>query len=90
VYEIRDYPGSRTEELHVNRDLLNKLLLKLDKKSRQILVYRFYDDMTQEEIAVLTGYSRKTVAKKLNVIKLTVRQMLKDESADSLTSGGTQ
>lgn len=66
---------SRTDEPSAHRDLLEKLILKLDKKSRQILVYRFYDDMTQEEIAELTGYSRKTIGKKLQLIRKTVTHM---------------
>jgi len=66
---------SRTDDASANRDLLEKALKKLDKKSRQILVYRFYDDMTQDEIATLTGYSRKTIGKKLQLIRTTVTQM---------------
>ncbi|MBN2341477.1 MAG: sigma-70 family RNA polymerase sigma factor [Deltaproteobacteria bacterium] len=63
---------TRTDEPSADRDLLEKVIQKLDKKSRQILVYRFYDDMTQEEIAQLTGYSRKTIGKKLQLIRNTV------------------
>lgn len=72
--DAQDYT-TRTDEPTANRDLLEKVIAKLDKKSRQILIYRFYDDMTQEEIAQLTGYSRKTIGKKLQMIRTTVVQM---------------
>ena len=35
----------------------------------RLLVYRYFDDMSQEEISELTGYSRKTVGKKLQKIR---------------------
>jgi RNA polymerase sigma-70 factor (ECF subfamily) len=72
--------GGLGDETHVMRDLLNKLIIKLDKKSRQILVYSYFDNMTQSEIAELTGYSRKTVGKKLNNIKLKVVGMTSSEN----------
>ncbi|MBN2715835.1 MAG: sigma-70 family RNA polymerase sigma factor [Deltaproteobacteria bacterium] len=78
---------TRTDEPTANRDLLDKVIRKLDKKSRQILVYRFYDDMTQEEIASLTGYSRKTIGKKLQLIRTTVTQMADGTVALSAAGG---
>lgn len=84
---VDDENVTRTDEPSANRDLLEKVLLKLDKKSRQILVYRFYDDMTQEEIAKLTGYSRKTIGKKLQLIRTTVTQMADDTVSVSGAGG---
>lgn len=78
---------TRTDEPSADRDLLQKVLLKLDKKSRQILVYRYYDDMTQAEIASLTGYSRKTIGKKLQLIRTTVTQMAGDTAMVSVAGG---
>src|SRR6185295_18600089 len=43
----------------VDLDLLCKLTAELDDESCEILVYRFVDDMGLEEIAELTGKSRK-------------------------------
>jgi RNA polymerase sigma factor (sigma-70 family) len=54
------------EQRAIDLDLLLKLSGRLDTLSCEILVYRFIDDMTQEEIAELTGYSRKTVGKRLD------------------------
>ena len=78
---------TRTDEPSANRDLLEKVLQQLDKKSREILVYRYYDDMTQEEIAVITGYSRKTIGKKLQLIRTTVTQMAGDTAKRSVAGG---
>jgi RNA polymerase sigma factor (sigma-70 family) len=54
------------EQRAIDLDLLLKLCAQLDALSSEILVYRFIDDMTQDEIAELTGYSRKTVGKRLD------------------------
>ncbi len=53
----------------VDVDLLAKLVDRLDDEEREILVCRFIDDMTQDEIAELCGLSRKTVGKRLDRIK---------------------
>jgi RNA polymerase sigma-70 factor, ECF subfamily len=53
----------------VDVDLLAKLVDRLDDEEREILVCRFIDDMTQDEIAELCGLSRKTVGKRLERIK---------------------
>ncbi len=87
--EITPYEGPRSDELHVTRDLLNKLVTMLDKKSQEILVYRFYDDMTQEEIASLTGYSRKTIGKKLTKIKESAQLMMENYPNEKIGKGGT-
>ncbi len=69
----------RVDEPHVGRDLLDKLVDVLDGKSREILIYRFFDDMTQDEIADLTGYSRKTIGKKLGLIRQAVCELTNAE-----------
>jgi RNA polymerase sigma-70 factor (ECF subfamily) len=53
------------EQRAIDQDLLLKLSVELDASACEVLVYRFIDDMTQEEIAELTGLSRKTVGKRL-------------------------
>ena len=47
------------------------------------MVYRFYDDMNQEEIASLTGYSRKTIGKKLQSIKQKIDIMIEESEFDN-------
>ena len=47
------------------RAVVGAILGQFDDKTRQIGVLHHLDGMTQEEIATQTGYSRKTVGKKL-------------------------
>jgi RNA polymerase sigma-70 factor (ECF subfamily) len=63
-------PPTRTllEEMVVGQELLSRLVDRLDKKAAAVLVYRYVDDLTQEEIATMTGLSRKTVGKRLGKI----------------------
>jgi RNA polymerase sigma-70 factor (ECF subfamily) len=63
------------EQRAIDQDLLLKLSSELDASACEVLVYRFIDDMTQEEIAELTGLSRKTVGKRLDEVREAVRRL---------------
>ncbi len=69
------------EQRVIDLDLLMQLAQELDELGCEILVYRFLDDMTQEEIAELTGKSRKTVGKRLDAAQAAVTRL-------AMTSGG--
>jgi RNA polymerase sigma factor (sigma-70 family) len=58
----------RCDDRVVGMDLLLKLSRTLDDRALEVLFYRFFDDMTQEEISVMVGLSRKTVGKTLDEI----------------------
>jgi RNA polymerase sigma-70 factor (ECF subfamily) len=49
--------------------LIAQLAERLDESHLEVLVCRFLDDMTQEEIADHTGLSRKTIGKRLDRIR---------------------
>ena len=49
----------------VGVDLLARLCDRLDTAHREVLVARYLDELTQDEIATLYGVSRKTVGKRL-------------------------
>lgn len=49
----------------VGLDLLARLCDRLDADHRDVLVARYVDELTQDEIAALYGVSRKTVGKRL-------------------------
>jgi RNA polymerase sigma-70 factor, ECF subfamily len=51
------------------RATLHAILARLDGLAQQVFVYRFLDGMDQEEIAVATGKSRRTVGKRLREIE---------------------
>lgn len=57
--------GSGEHRLAARQQVVS-LLSEFDLKTQQIAVYSLLDGMTQEEIAKLTGLSRKTVGKKLS------------------------
>jgi len=40
-----------------------------------VLTYRYFDDMTQDEIASLLGLSRKTIGKRLERVNEVVRRV---------------
>jgi RNA polymerase sigma-70 factor (ECF subfamily) len=53
----------------ISVDLLGQLVGQLDEKSSEILVYRYLDQMTGDEIASLLGVSRRAVTKRLTKIR---------------------
>ncbi len=53
----------------ISVDLLGQLVGRLDKTSSEILVYRYLDQMTGDEIADLLGVSRRAVTKRLTKIR---------------------
>ena len=63
---------STLEGRTIDRDLIVKLLDQLDEKTVEVLVYRFVDDMTQDEVAEVAKTSRKTVQKRLARARETV------------------
>jgi DNA-directed RNA polymerase specialized sigma24 family protein len=50
-------------------------VLVLDQQGAEILVYRYLDDMSQEEIAEFVGLSRKTVGLRLASIRSAVSEL---------------
>jgi len=61
--------GGSTQALADKRvitvDVLIKLTDMLDHHVLDVLIYRYCDGMNQEEIALVTGFSRRTVGKRL-------------------------
>ena len=57
------------EDEVVGLRLLASLAERLDESHLEVLVCRFVDDMTQEEIAEQLGLSRKTIGKRLERIR---------------------
>ncbi len=59
----------RLDDEIVGLGLIAALADKLDDGHLEVLVARFVDDMTQEEIAAHLGLSRKTIGKRLDRIR---------------------
>ena len=68
-------PADHVERRLVAREALVSLLGQLDDVASQIAVYYHWDDMTQEEIAVVMGLSRRTVGKKLKQLSREVTRL---------------
>ena len=59
----------RLDDEVVGLGLIAKLVERLDPGHMEVLVARFVDDMTQDEIAAHLGLSRKTIGKRLDRIR---------------------
>jgi RNA polymerase sigma-70 factor (ECF subfamily) len=74
-------PRTACDDRAIGLDLLVKLVRELDPAESEVLAYRYLDDMTQEEIAEITGLSRKTIGKRLDRIRETVRRIAQASGA---------
>ena len=59
----------RCDDHAIGSQLLVRLVERLDGAHLEVLVCRYFDDMTQEEIAEQLDLSRKTVGKRLGRIR---------------------
>jgi RNA polymerase sigma-70 factor (ECF subfamily) len=65
------------------RQAAEALLDGLDRRTREAVVYRYLDGMTQEEIARVTGWSRRTVGKRLGLLQARLER-LRGERAEAV------
>jgi RNA polymerase sigma-70 factor (ECF subfamily) len=63
------------DEQVIGIDLLVKLMERLDDRCSEVLIFRYFDDMPQEEIARLLKTSRRTVGKRIRKIKAEVLRL---------------
>lgn len=66
----------------VNRDVVLKLLDRLRPRERSILYLRFYEELTQAEIAERIGTSQVHVGRLLAASLVTLRTHIEDSSVD--------
>lgn len=67
-------PEARTLGL----DLLQKLSTRVEESVMETVVYRFIDDMGQEEIAAVMSVSRKTVQNRLARAEAVLRELAQE------------
>ena len=72
---LRAPERTRCDEVVIGHDLLHKLLDRLDERAAEVLVYRYFDDLTQDEIAALIDTSRRTIGKRLAAIRAEVLRL---------------
>jgi RNA polymerase sigma-70 factor (ECF subfamily) len=66
---IREVVRTRCDDHVIGDDLLLKLTDRLDDDAAQVLIYRYWDDLDQTEIAEMMGVSRKTVVRRMATIR---------------------
>jgi RNA polymerase sigma-70 factor (ECF subfamily) len=71
----------RLDDEIVGLALVAQLVERLDDAHLQVLVCRFIDDMTQDEIAAQLGVSRKTVGKRLDRLRDAVTALRSEEAS---------
>jgi RNA polymerase sigma-70 factor (ECF subfamily) len=69
--------GLRPDATVEARQALGDVLLGLDERARAVVVYAYLDEMPQEEIASVSGWSRKTVGKKLAAFRARIDEVTK-------------
>ncbi|MCU0686295.1 MAG: sigma-70 family RNA polymerase sigma factor [Polyangiaceae bacterium] len=75
---LRGPVRTRCDEQVIGADMIAKLARVLDERAFEIACHRYFDDMTQDEIATLLGISRKTVGKKLDDVREAVAALARD------------
>lgn len=66
---LRPVVRTRCDEHALGQDLLLKLVDRLDDGTLEVLVYRYWDDLDQTEIAAVLGVSRKTVVRRMATLR---------------------
>lgn len=62
---LRGAARTTFDEAVVSLDVLAKLVDRLDAETCEVMVMHYWDDMSQGEIADLSGISRKTVVRRM-------------------------
>ena len=65
LHDIEIYADDKaiTEEQIVDKIALKEMLSKLDGKKRQVIMFRFFNEMTQEQVAKILGISQVQVCR---------------------------
>jgi RNA polymerase sigma-70 factor (ECF subfamily) len=74
---LRGPVRTRCDDEVVGVDLVCRVIDRLDEKCGEVLIYRYFDDLTQDEIAELQDTSRKTVGHRLARIREVVAALEK-------------
>ena len=69
-------PRVRCDDHVIGTQLLTRLVAILDDAHLEVLIARYFDDLTQDEIGDHLGLSRKTIGKRLAHIRVTVLALL--------------
>jgi RNA polymerase sigma factor (sigma-70 family) len=79
-HDLRGSARTRCDDEAIGLDLVTKVLSQLDPRAGEVLIYRYFDDLSQEEISDLIGFSRKTVGKLLQEVRAAVLRVRGEEA----------
>jgi RNA polymerase sigma factor (sigma-70 family) len=74
--QLRGPTRTLCEDTIITGNLLMQAIDRLDKAGAELFVYYYLDDMRQEEIAQVTGISRKTIGKRLAALETFMRDLV--------------
>ncbi len=78
---VRLHPRvSSSEGQTVSRQVLSRLLDRLDDRSRAILFLHFIDGLDQGEVAEVLGISRRAVVKRLTKVRVSLDTVMTDQT----------
>ena len=72
---LRGATRTRCDDEVIGMDLMLKVVDRVDAACAEALIYRYFDDMTQDEIAAHLDLSRKTIGKRLDRIREAVLEL---------------
>jgi len=78
---LRGPVRTRFDDEVIGMDLMLKVVDRLDGPCAEALIYRYFDDLTQEEIAEVQDVTRKTVAARLARVHQVVAALLGSDGA---------
>jgi len=75
-----DYKSTAcTLSMQEQQSMIINLLTKFDRKTQDIVLLYYLEQMTMSEIAHHIGFSRKTIGKKINSFKRKVQKIMENE-----------
>lgn len=75
---LRGPVRTRCDEHALGLDLLAKLVARVDQQAAEVVVYRFFDDLSLDEVATLCGHSRRSVARWLDRAREEIARLLQE------------
>lgn len=78
---LRGAVRTRCDDEVIGMDLMLKAVDRLDAACAEALIYRYFDDLTQDEIAGVQQVTRKTVAARLRRVHEVVAALVQEGAA---------
>lgn len=79
---LRGPVRTRCDDEVIGVDLMLKAIDRLDAACAEALIYRYFDDLTQDEIAEVQEVTRKTVAARLARVHAVVAALVADGTGE--------